>query len=158
MKETIYKSFLSADKSCQLSNRSAIRVVDKSCFGFTLFGLVVTIVVAIVLVPVVGRILGGGHRAWSNTYLSAHKKIKQDAQAVMLTFGSMGRMSNRLSYKIYNINGSSFTEAKSQGTEPQEVVSGDAVEFRYWDVGLDAEDSHEIMDVTKTATAYALFY
>jgi len=38
------------------------------------------------------------------------------------------------------------------------VVSGDAVEFRYWDVELDSEDSHQLMDVTKTATAYALFY
>jgi hypothetical protein len=38
------------------------------------------------------------------------------------------------------------------------VVSGDAVEFRYWDVDLDASDSHDLMDVTKTATAYALFY
>jgi len=32
------------------------------------------------------------------------------------------------------------------------------VEFRYWDVELDSEDSHQLMDVTKTATAYALFY
>ncbi len=130
----------------------------KSRHGFTLIELVVTVVIAMVLIPVIGVLLIGGHRAWSNTYLSAHKKIKQDAQAVMLKFGSMGRMSNRLSYKIYNINGSSFTEAKAQGTEAQEVVSGDAVEFRYWDVGLDAEDSHELMEVTKTATAYALFY
>ncbi len=129
----------------------------KSRCGFTMVEIVVTIVIAIVLVPVVGVLLVGGHRAWSNTYISAHKKIKQDAQAVMLTFGNMGRKSNRLSYKIYNINGSSYTEAKPIGTSAQ-VVSGDAVEFRYWDVGLDAEDSHELMDVTKTATAYALFY
>lgn len=119
--------------------------------------LVVTIIVTVVLVPVIGVLLIGGHRAWSNTYTSANKKIKQDAQAVMLKFGSMGRMSNRFSYKIYNINGSSYTEAKPQGTG-QEVVSGDAVEFRYWDVGLDAEDSQGLMEVTKTATAYALFY
>jgi hypothetical protein len=38
------------------------------------------------------------------------------------------------------------------------VVSGDAVEFRYWDVELDTTDTHDLMDVTKKATAYALFY
>jgi hypothetical protein len=37
-------------------------------------------------------------------------------------------------------------------------VSGNAVEFRFWDVELDETDSHKVMDVTKTATAYALFY
>ena len=142
MKDTSYKSHLLA---------------DRSDYGFTLVELVVTIIVAVVLVPVVGVLLIGGHRAWCNTYDSAHKKIKQDAQAVMLALGNMGRKSNRLSYKIYNIEGSTFTEAEPEGTG-QEVVSGDAVEFRYWDVGLDAEDSQELMDVTKTATAYALFY
>jgi hypothetical protein len=51
-----------------------------------------------------------------------------------------------------------FTLSVAQGPNPEEVVSGDAVEFRYWDVELDPEDSHDLMDVTKTATAYALFY
>ena len=132
--------------------------------------LVVTIIVVVVLIPVVGVLLVGGHRAWSNTYLSAHKKIKQDAQAVMLTFGSLGRRSNRNSmrrhdnptsdfgYAIYNIDGSSFTKVIHQGTGGYEAVSGEAVEFRYWNVELDSGDSQELMDSTKIATAYALFY
>lgn len=130
----------------------------KSRCGFTLIELVVAMMIAIVVAMVVGTLLVGGNRAWSNTYSNAHKKIKQDAQNVMLSFGSMGRVSNRISYTIYNIYGSVFSIAEPEGEEEQEVVSGDAVEFRYWDVGLDAEDSHELMDVTKTATAYALFY
>jgi hypothetical protein len=32
------------------------------------------------------------------------------------------------------------------------------VEFRYWDVELDKTDSHNLIDVAKIATAYALFY
>jgi len=32
------------------------------------------------------------------------------------------------------------------------------VEFRYWDVPLDSSDSHNLMDASKLATAYALFY
>jgi len=43
-------------------------------------------------------------------------------------------------------------------TGSEEILYADAVEFRYWDVELDSEDSHGLMDVTKTATAYALFY
>jgi hypothetical protein len=37
---------------------------------------------------------------------------------------------------------------------PVEEVSGDAVEFRYWDIPLEAS----LIDVTKPATVYALFY
>ena len=40
----------------------------------------------------------------------------------------------------------------------QEVVWGNAVEFRFWDVPLDNADSYNLLDVTKTGTAYALFY
>jgi hypothetical protein len=70
----------------------------------------------------------------------------------------MGRRSNRLGYTIYEVNGGTFTPAAPVTSDPQEVVSGDAVEFRYWDVGLDSTDSSDLMDPTKTATAYALFY
>jgi hypothetical protein len=70
----------------------------------------------------------------------------------------MGRKANRLGYIIYNINGSTFTPAVPSTSNPQEVVSGNAVEFRFWDVELDETDSHKVMDVQKTATAYALFY
>ncbi len=142
----------------------------KTRSGFSMVELVVTIIVVVVLVPVVGVLLIGGHRAWSNTYISAHKRIKQDAQTIMLTFGSIGRMSNRNSmrrhdnptsdfgYAIYNINGSSFTKVNPQGTGGYEAVSGEAVEFRYWNVELDSEDSQGLMNSTKIATAYALFY
>ena len=138
--------------------------------GFSMVELVVTIIVTVVLIPVVGVLLIGGHRAWSTTYLSAHKKIKQDAQTVTLTFGSIGRTANRNSmrqhenpisdfgYAIYNINGSSFTKVIHQGTGALEIVSGEAVEFRYWNVELDPDDSQGLMDNTKIATAYALFY
>jgi hypothetical protein len=114
--------------------------------------------VSLTLVSVIGVLLLGGNRTWQRTYNSAHKKIKQDAQAVTITFGSMGRKANRLGYTIYNIDGSTFTPAVTKTSAQQEVVSGDAVEFRFWDVEFDKTDSHGLMDVTKTATAYALFY
>lgn len=126
--------------------------------GVILTELVVAMTISLILVSAVGVLLISGNRSWQQTYNSAHKKIKQDAQAVTVAFGSIGRKANRLNYIIYNIDGSTFTPAVPQGAEPEEVVSGDAVEFRYWDVEFDETDSYGLMDVTKTATAYALFY
>jgi len=130
----------------------------KTRSGITIIELVITMVIGTMLVSVVGILLVSGQRAWNRTYNSAHKQIKGDAQDVMIRFSSIGRKSNRIDYTIYDISGSTFTPTVPQTANPEEVVSGDAVEFRYWDVELDSEDSHALMDVTKTATAYALFY
>jgi len=120
--------------------------------------LAVTSVINLVLVLTVGVLIVSGHKAWIRTYDSANKKIKQDAMTTTIAFGSMGRKSNRLNYTIYKVSGNTLTPALPKTTDPQEVVWGDAVEFRYWNVPLDKTDSHELMDVTKMATAYALFY
>ncbi len=127
-------------------------------FGLTMIELLVAMLMNIVVILAVGTLLVGGNRAWLNTFDSANKQIKQDALAITVAFGSMGRRSNRLGYTIYKVNGGTFTPAVPVTSDPQEVVSGDAVEFRYWDVGLDSTDSYNLLDVTKTATAYALFY
>jgi hypothetical protein len=120
--------------------------------------LVVTMAISLILMSAIGILLVSGNRTWQQTYNSAHKKIKEDADIVTTAFGSMGRKANRLGYIIYNINGGTFTPAVPSPSNPQEVVSGNAVEFRYWDVELDETDSHKVMDVTKMATAYAFFY
>jgi prepilin-type N-terminal cleavage/methylation domain-containing protein len=130
----------------------------KSHYGFTIVELMITLTIGTILALVVGVLLISGQRAWSQTYDSAHRKIKQDALVVTLAFGSVGRRANRLNYTIYNVTGGTFTPAVPQTSNPQEVVFGDAVEFRYWDVELDVGDPHGLMDVKKTATAYALFY
>jgi hypothetical protein len=122
----------------------------------------VELIVAISIVPIlifgVGTLLVTGHRAWQQTYDSAHNQLKEDAYAVAVAFGSIGRKANRLDYTLYDIIDSTFIPAVPQTLEPEEVVFGDAVEFRYWDVELDVDDTHDLMDVTKTATAYVLFY
>ena len=126
--------------------------------GVTLVELIITMSIAIIFVLVVGTLLVSGQRCWNQTYDSAHKQIKEDAHAVVAAFGGIGRKANRLDYTIYDITGSTFTPAVPQTSDPEEMVSGDAVEFRYWDVELDTDDTQDLMDVTKTATAYALFY
>jgi hypothetical protein len=114
--------------------------------------------ISMILMSAVGMLVVSGNKTWQRAYNSANKEIKREAGDVTLAFGSMGRKANRLGYVIYNINGNTFTPAVPVGGNPQQVVSGNAVEFRYWDVELDETDSHKVMDVTKIATAYALFY
>lgn len=126
--------------------------------GFTLMELVIAMLISPMLALVVGILLVSGNRAWLRTFNSAHKKIKQDAQAVTITFENMARKTNRLGYTVYEANGSVFTPAVPKTSNSQEVVFGNAVEFRYWNVGLDKTDSYKVMDVTQTATVYALFY
>jgi len=126
--------------------------------GVTLIESIIASVVSVTVVLSIGVLVVGGNRAWQNTYNSANKKIKQDADAIVIAFGSMGRRANRLNYFIYEGSGSTFTPALPQTANPEEVVSGDAVEFRYWDVELDEADSHGLIDFEKMATAYTLFY
>ena len=125
--------------------------------GLTMIELITAMMINLIVVLAAGALLVGGNRTWQRTYDSANKKIRQDALATTVAFGTEGRKANRLAYRIYTVNGSAFTPAVPQ-TSGLEVVSGDAVEFRYWDVGLDQGDSYNLMDVTKTATAYAFFY
>lgn len=141
-------------------------LVCRPC-GVTMVELVVAMVMSVMLIFAVGIVLVGGNRAWQRTYDSAHKKIKQDAEAVTIAFGIIGRKSNRtyktppetdFGYRIYTVSGGNFTPAVPLTKDPEEVISGNAVEFRYWDVELDKTDSHNLLNVTKPATAYALFY
>ena len=126
--------------------------------GFTLMELVIAMLISPMLALVVGILLVSGNRAWLRTFNSTQNEIKQDAQAVTIAFERMARKTNRLGYTIYKVNGNVFASAMPKTSNPQEVVSGNAVEFRYWNVVLDKTDSYNVMDVTKTATAYALFY
>ena len=124
--------------------------------GVALVELVVSSMVGIILVFTVGLLLDGGSRAWLQTYQSVHGPTNENAEAIIAAFGTVGRRSNRAGYHLYRIEQGSFTPAVPE--HPDSVVSGAAVEFRYWDVPLDASDSHHLIDAAKVATAYALFY
>jgi len=126
--------------------------------GMTLVELVIAMAAALILVAAVGVLLDGGNRAWLRAYQSAHGQTAQDAQALAAAFGSLGRRSNRGSYVLYDIDAGGLTPVTASHGQSEAVVFGDAVEFRYWDVPLDQSDTHSLMDATKTATAYALFY
>jgi len=131
---------------------------NKICSGFTLVELVVTMLISVIIVMAVGTLLVAGQRSWQQTYDSAYKPIKDDARAITTAFTSTARKSNRLQCVVYNVVGGYFSPVSPQTTNPQEIISGDAIELRFWDVDLDVDDSHNLMDMTKVATAYKLFY
>ncbi|MBN2138929.1 MAG: prepilin-type N-terminal cleavage/methylation domain-containing protein [Sedimentisphaerales bacterium] len=134
------------------------RTKCRSNAGATLIELIFSVVISLIVMLTAGTVVMSGNRAWQKSYDSATKQIKSDSLAASIAFGSMGRRANRLGYVVYEYDGEKLKPAKPKTTHPEEVVWGDAVEFRYWDVPLDSDDSHEVMDTTKIATAYALFY
>jgi len=127
--------------------------------GVTLIELSMSMLIASILMLVVGVLVVSSTKGWQQNYDSAHKKISEQATAITLAFQNIGRRSNFNNYIVYtNTTGSTFVPATSATPSEETVVSGDAVEFRYWDVELDSGDSHDLMDFSKTATVYALFY
>lgn len=132
-------------------------IENKFRLGVTLIELMLTLAMSTIIVSGVGFLIYRGNKIWVDTYESEHSKMKQDAQAVTLAFGSIGRKTNRLGYVIYEKSGGTFTPALPMSAD-MEVVAGDAIEFRYWDVELDEVDSEDLINITKKATAYALFY
>ena len=140
-------------KTNKLTNRN----IQKRS-GFTLVEIIVAIIANMIVISGVGILLIGGERSWQKCYNSANHNVKQDALATTLAFGNIGRKSNRLCYTIYEQSGNTFSPSLPITRNPEEIVYGDAVEFRYWDEGLDSTDSQNYMDPTKTATAYAFFY
>ncbi len=125
--------------------------------GFSLIELMV--VVATIAIPIlaVGILAAGGSKSFQQTYDSIHKPIKEDALAILTTFGTIGRKSNRSNYKVYRISNGVYTEA--QPLPNQETTYGQAVEFRYWDDPFDpANPGAETLEVSNTGTHYVLFY
>jgi prepilin-type N-terminal cleavage/methylation domain-containing protein len=131
---------------------------NKFASGFTMIELVIAMAINLILVMAVGVLFVSGNRAWQRTFDSAHSKIEEDAQTITIAFGSVGRKANRINYRVYKKNGDTFIPATPTNPNVEEVVYGDGVEFRYWDVEFDQTDSHNLLDTTKTATAYAFFY
>jgi hypothetical protein len=131
--------------------------------GVTLIELVVAAAISLILVLVIGILLVGGQRFWLQTYGDSQKQIKQDAQAIMIKFGSMGRKSNSISsgvrqgYKIYT-SYSSTTPAPTDSSTL--IATGNAAEFGYWNYDWDAVGFNPttVMDKNKPCTDYIEFY
>ncbi len=121
--------------------------------GFTLIEIVVASTAALIIALLAGFLLKSGHQSWARAFNFAHSKTQLDALSTTITFGSLGRKSNRMDYTLYTISSGKFLPLLAP-VDPEQVVLGQAVEFHYWDTELDSA----LMDPAVTGTAYALFY
>jgi hypothetical protein len=126
---------------------------SKNTNGFTLIELVIAMSAALIVVLVVGTLLVSGQRSWTHAYNYSNAKPQLGALGSTITFGSFGRKSNKMDYKVYKIVGNKFVQAVPVAN-PVEVVTGEAVEFHYWNRDLEAG----FMKTSVTGNAYALFY
>jgi hypothetical protein len=108
---------------------------------------------AAMVMATAAMLVQSGYRSWNRSYKNANGDIRLDALDTMVALGSIGRKSNKVNYRIYDVAGETYSRVLPS-VAPEEVVIGDAVEFRYWDDELDAD----LMNPNTTATAYALFY
>ncbi|HSV99449.1 MAG TPA: hypothetical protein VLI39_04705 [Sedimentisphaerales bacterium] len=136
----------------------AKRLTQRAFAGMTLVELVVAMSTSLILIAGVTMLLDSGNRAWLRTYRLAHDQLTRDAQTLVAAFGAVGRRSNRGNYVLYEFDSGTLIPVLPPANQPDSIVRGDAVEFRYWDVPLNTTDSYGLMDSETTATAYALFY
>jgi hypothetical protein len=116
--------------------------------GVTLVELVISTAIGLIAIFVIGSLLVAGQRNWNTTYNTVNNGVNVDADISQIVFGIYGRQSNRASYCLYQ----DLIPVPSPGAGA--VVSGNAVEFRYWDQPLSAA----MLDPTVKATAYVLIY
>jgi len=124
--------------------------------GITIIELVIGVVVSIIVIFTAGLLLVSGQKNWISSYEYAYGDVQVNAIETMLAFGSAGRKSNKSDYVLYDYDGKKFDGPilPTDVSNPEEVVSGNAVEFRYWD----AELNDSFMDTDITGNAYRLFY
>jgi hypothetical protein len=122
--------------------------------GLTLIEAVVAMAAACIVMLTAALLVSSGYRGWNQTFENANRESRLGALDSMIALGSIGRKSNKMNYCLYRVDGAAYTKAVPL-VDPEEVVKGQAIEFRYWgDTELDAD----LMNPATTATAYALFY
>jgi prepilin-type N-terminal cleavage/methylation domain-containing protein len=121
--------------------------------GFTLIEMIMAMAAAFIVMLTTAIIVHSGYRGWNQTYNNANRESRLGALDTMVSLGAIGRKSNKIDYRMYKLVGSSYQRATPLAN-PEEIVTGDAVEFRYWDTDLTAD----LMNPDVNATVFALFY
>jgi hypothetical protein len=121
--------------------------------GVTLIELVMAMATASMVMVAAALLVHSGYRSWNRTFRNAYGDVRLDAIDTMATLGAIGRKSNKANYCVYDVVDGTFSPVLPS-VEPEEIVTGNAVELRYWDTEL----NDDLLDPATTATAYALFY
>jgi prepilin-type N-terminal cleavage/methylation domain-containing protein len=121
--------------------------------GFTLIEIIVAMAAGVIVMLTVAMLVQSGYRSWNQAYRTANCDSRLDSIAAATSFGSIGRKSNKNDYYVYRFSGTTFT-APLLTSDPDEILTGQAVEFRYWSTDLD----DAMLTPTSVADRYALFY
>jgi prepilin-type N-terminal cleavage/methylation domain-containing protein len=121
--------------------------------GFTLIEIIIALAAGVIVMLTVAMLVQSGYRSWNQAYNAANAGSRLDSIATTTSFGTIGRKSNKNDYYVYHVAGSTFTRV-TPVANPEENLTGQAVEFRYW--GSDLED--DMLTPTSVADKYALFY
>lgn len=121
--------------------------------GFTLIEVIIAISISCIVMLTVAILVQSGYKSWNRTYKTSNADSRLDSIGTITAFGSFGRKSNKNDYYVYSISGTNFTRV-TPVVNPEEILTGQAVEFRYWSTDLTAA----MLNPTSAADSYALFY
>jgi prepilin-type N-terminal cleavage/methylation domain-containing protein len=121
--------------------------------GFTLIEIIVAMAAGLIVMLPVAMLMQSGYRSWNQIYAAANSDSQLDSIATTTSFGTIGRKSNKNDYYVYQVAGSVFTRVTPLA-DPEENLTGDAVELRYWSSDL----NDDMLTPTSVADKYALFY
>lgn len=130
-----------------------MNIPKKSKKGVTLVELILAMAASSFILLAVGMLILGGQKCWLQTYNRNNSVMQVETISATAAFTTTGRKSNKTNYKLYKRVNNTYIQAVPQSS-PDEILFGEAVEFRYWDKEL----SSEFMNTAITATAYILFY
>lgn len=122
--------------------------------GFTLIEVIVAMAAGFIVMMTVAMLVQSGYRSWKQAYNTANAASRLDSIATTTSFGSIGRKSNKNDYYVYQVANATFTAPPVNPLDPDEILRGQAVEFRYWGTDLEAD----MLTPTSSADSYALFY
>ena len=122
--------------------------------GFTLIEIMVALALGFIVMLPVAMLIQSGYRSWNQAYATTNCESQLDSIATTTSFGSIGRKSNKNDYYVYQVAGATFTTPPVNPLDPDEILTGQAVEFRYWSTDLD----DAMLTPTSVADRYALFY
>jgi hypothetical protein len=125
--------------------------------GFTVVELMTAITLGCIVMIPVAMLVYSGQKSWWKSYNTANSQSQLDSVSTITSFCSFGRKSNKKDYYVYSTAGSGSGTTYTQVmpvANPEENLTGQAVEFRYWSTGL----TTAMLSPTSVADSYALYY
>lgn len=125
--------------------------------GLTLIELMTAMVLGVIVMLPVAIVVESGQKSWNKSYNTANCQSQLDSISAITSFCSFGRKSNKNDYYVYSVTGTgsnrTYTQVMPVGN-PEQNLTGQAVEFRYWSTNLTAA----MLTATSVADSYALYY